>query len=426
MIDLRELKERKDEIVTNIANRGMNVDVDKILLLQEQRNSLLKETETLRSKRNENATKMKGKIDVALRTSLIEEGKLIKDAISEKEALLNEINSEYLKLAKLIPNYSHPDIPIGLLESDNKEIRRVGKIPNFSFKAKDHVELGQQLDIVDFETATRVTGPKFYYLKREAVLLELALQRYALDTLAKKGFILTITPDIAKQEILEGIGFNPRGPESNIYNIEESDTCLIGTAEITLGGYYSDTILNEQQLPIKLAGLSHCFRKEAGSAGQYSKGLYRVHQFTKVEMFVYALPSDSDKIHLELLEIEEEIFRGLEIPYRVVDTCSGDLGAPAYRKYDIEAWMPGRGENGDWGEVTSTSNCTDYQARRLNIRYRDKEGKVAPLHMLNGTAVAVSRAIVAILENFQTKEGTIKMPKALIPYLGFDEIKGNN
>ncbi|MFA5513776.1 MAG: serine--tRNA ligase [Sphaerochaetaceae bacterium] len=422
MIDLRELKERKDEIVTNIANRGMNVDVDKILLLQEQRNSLLKETETLRSKRNENATKMKGKIDVALRTSLIEEGKLIKDAISEKEALLNEINSEYLKLAKLIPNYSHPDIPIGLLESDNKEIRRVGKIPNFSFKAKDHVELGQQLDIVDFETATRVTGPKFYYLKREAVLLELALQRYALDTLAKKGFILTITPDIAKQEILEGIGFNPRGPESNIYNIEESDTCLIGTAEITLGGYYSDTILNEQQLPIKLAGLSHCFRKEAGSAGQYSKGLYRVHQFTKVEMFVYALPSDSDKIHLELLEIEEEIFRGLEIPYRVVDTCSGDLGAPAYRKYDIEAWMPGRGENGDWGEVTSTSNCTDYQARRLNSRYKDDEGKIKHVHMLNGTAIAVSRAIVAILENFQQADGSVKMPEILHPYLGFSEI----
>ncbi len=422
MIDLRELKERKDEIVTNIANRGMNVDVDKILLLQEQRNSLLKETETLRSKRNENATKMKGKIDVALRTSLIEEGKLIKDAISEKEALLNEINSEYLKLAKLIPNYSHPDIPIGLLESDNKEIRRVGKIPNFSFKAKDHVELGQQLDIVDFETATRVTGPKFYYLKREAVLLELALQRYALDTLAKKGFILTITPDIAKQEILEGIGFNPRGPESNIYNIEESDTCLIGTAEITLGGYYSDTILNEQQLPIKFAGLSHCFRKEAGSAGQYSKGLYRVHQFTKVEMFVYALPSDSDKIHLELLEIEEEIFRGLEIPYRVVDTCSGDLGAPAYRKYDIEAWMPGRGENGDWGEVTSTSNCTDYQARRLNSRYKDDEGKIKHVHMLNGTAIAVSRAIVAILENFQQADGSVKMPEILHPYLGFSEI----
>jgi seryl-tRNA synthetase len=422
MIDLRELKERKDEIVTNIANRGMNVDVDKILLLQEQRNSLLKETETLRSKRNENATKMKGKIDVALRTSLIEEGKLIKDAISEKEALLNEINSEYLKLAKLIPNYSHPDIPIGLLESDNKEIRRVGKIPNFSFKAKDHVELGQQLDIVDFETATRVTGPKFYYLKREAVLLELALQRYALDTLAKKGFILTITPDIAKQEILEGIGFNPRGPESNIYNIEESDTCLIGTAEITLGGYYSDTILNEQQLPNKLAGLSHCFRKEAGSAGQYSKGLYRVHQFTKVEMFVYALPSDSDKIHLELLEIEEEIFRGLEIPYRVVDTCSGDLGAPAYRKYDIEAWMPGRGENGDWGEVTSTSNCTDYQARRLNSRYKDDEGKIKHVHMLNGTAIAVSRAIVAILENFQQADGSVKMPEILHPYLGFSEI----
>lgn len=423
MIDLRELKERKDEIVTNIANRGMNVDVDKILLLQEQRNSLLKEVETLRSKRNENAYKMKGKIEPSLRTTLIEEGKLLKESISEKEALLTELNSEYTSLAKQIPNYSHPDIPIGLLESDNKELKRVGKVPQFSFKAKDHVELAQQLDIIDFETATKVTGPKFYYLKREAVLLDLALQRFALDVLAKKGFILVTTPDLAKVDILEGIGFNPRGPESNIYNIEDSDNCLIGTAEITLGGYYSDTILAKEELPIKFAGLSHCFRKEAGSAGQYSKGLYRVHQFTKVEMFVYSLPEDSEEIHTQLLEIEEEIFSALEIPYRVVDTCSGDLGSPAYRKYDIEAWMPGRGDNGDYGEVTSTSNCTDYQARRLNTRYKDSEGKIQHVHMLNGTAVAVSRAIVAILENFQQADGSIKMPKVLHPYLGFTEIR---
>ena len=194
------------------------------------------------------------------------------------------------------------------------------------------------------------------------------------------------------------------------------------TAEITLGGYYSGSILDADKLPVKMAGLSHCFRREAGAAGQYSKGLYRVHQFSKVEMFIYCRPEDSDKIHEELREIEEEIFSGLEIPYRVVDTCTGDLGGPAYRKYDLEAWMPGRGENGDWGEVTSTSNCTDYQARRLNVRYKEN-GKNIHVHMLNGTAVAVSRAIIAILENFQQADGSIKIPKALVPYTGFDTIK---
>jgi seryl-tRNA synthetase len=197
----------------------------------------------------------------------------------------------------------------------------------------------------------------------------------------------------------------------------------VGTAEITLGGYHAGKILEKKDLPIRLAGLSHCFRREAGGAGQYSKGLYRVHQFSKVEMFIYSLPEESDKIHEQLLAIEEEIFQGLEIPYHVVDTCTGDLGAPAYRKFDIEAWMPGRGDQGEYGEVTSTSNCTDYQARRLNIRYRDDANKIQHLHLLNGTAIAVSRAIVAILENFQQADGSVRMPAKLIPYLGFDVIQ---
>jgi seryl-tRNA synthetase len=201
----------------------------------------------------------------------------------------------------------------------------------------------------------------------------------------------------------------------------------VGTAEITLGGYYSNTILAKDKLPLRMAGLSHCFRREAGAAGHFSKGLYRVHQFTKLEMFVYCLPEDSDRFHEELRSIEEEIFRGLEIPFRVVDTCTGDLGAPAYRKWDLEAWMPGR-NGGEWGEVTSTSNCTDYQARRLNIKYKDDEGKgtksrTAFVHMLNGTAIAVSRGIIAILENFQQADGSVRLPKALVPYCGFEMIK---
>lgn len=423
MIDLKELKARRDEIAANIANRGMQVDIDAIIALQEQRSVLLQETEALRSRRNENAAKMKGKLDADTRSALIAEGKALKEEIATKESGLGEIESKYLSLAKSIPNYAHPQAPVGRLDTENLEIRTWGEPTRFPFVPKDHVQLGEALDLIDFDTATRVSGPKFYYLKNEAVLLELALERYALDILRKHGFTLTITPDIAREEVLEGIGFNPRGEESNIYTIEGTGTCLVGTAEITLGGYHAGKILAENDLPIRMAGLSHCFRREAGGAGQYSKGLYRVHQFSKVEMFIYCLPTQSEQIHDQLLAIEEEIFQGLEIPYHVVDTCTGDLGAPAYRKFDIEAWMPGRGEQGEYGEVTSTSNCTDYQARRLNIRYKDSAGQIQHVHLLNGTAIAISRAIVAILENFQREDGSVGLPKALVPYMGLSEIR---
>lgn len=423
MIDLKELKARKEEIIANVANRCMKVDVQAIIELQEQRSALLQETESLRSKRNGNALLMKGKLDQENRLLLVNEGKALKEEITLKENLLAEVEKSYLEKAREIPNYAHPSAPVGKLDSDNLEISRWGTPPTFTFVPKDHVQLGESLDLIDFDTATRVSGPKFYYLKNEAVLLELALERYALDILRKHGFTLTITPDIAKEEVLVGIGFNPRGEESNIYIVEGTGTCLVGTAEITLGGYHAGKILDKANLPILLSGLSHCFRREAGGAGQYSKGLYRVHQFSKLEMFVYCLPEDSDRLHQKLLSIEEEIFQGLEIPYHVVDTCTGDLGAPAYRKFDIEAWMPGRGEHGEYGEVTSTSNCTDYQARRLNIRYKDEQGKTQHVHLLNGTAIAISRAIVAILENFQQEDGSVRMPSKLVPYLGFDSIR---
>jgi len=317
---------------------------------------------------------------------------------------------------------AHPDAPVGKEDKDNLEVKRVGEPTAFDFEPKDHVQLGQDLDIIDFDAGTKVSGTKFYYLKNEGVFLELGLVRYALDILARKGFTPFITPDVAKTEILEGIGFNPRGAESNVYSVEGEGSCLVGTAEITLGGYYSDTILPKDRLPLRMAGLSHCFRREAGSSGQFSKGLYRVHQFTKLEMFVYCLPEDSDRLHEELRLIEEEIFAGLGLPFRVVDTCTGDLGAPAYRKWDLEAWMPGR-NGGEWGEVTSTSNCTDYQARRLNIKYKDDDGRNKYVHTLNGTAVAISRALVALLENYQQADGSVMMPAVLVPYVGFEVIR---
>lgn len=423
MIDLKDLKSRRQEIAANIANRGMQIDLEAIIALQDQRSVLLQETEALRARRNENATKMKAKMDSETRAALIAEGKSIKEEIAVREEQLQQVEGSYISLAKTIPNYAHPDAPVGKLDTDNLEISRWGEPTRFDFPPKDHVQLGEELDLIDFDTATRVSGAKFYYLRNEAVMLELALERYALDILIKHGFTPTITPDIAREEVLEGIGFNPRGEESNIYTIEGTDTCLVGTAEITLGGYHAGKILSESELPIKMAGLSHCFRREAGGAGQYSKGLYRVHQFSKVEMFVYSLPEDAETIHQQLLAIEEEIFQGLAIPYHVVDTCTGDLGAPAFRKYDIEAWMPGRGESGEYGEVTSTSNCTDYQSRRLNIRYRDGQGKIRHVYLLNGTAIAISRALVALLENFQRSDGSVGIPEKLIPYTGFSEIR---
>ena len=426
MIDVKELKTRYDEIAKNIKDRYMNVDLDQIVKDQDERAALLLEVENLRSKRNETAQKMKQKLDNETRQALIQEGKNIKEELAAKEAKLAEIDEKFRKEAMTIPNYASPEAPIGKEDKDNLAIKFFGEPKRFPFKAKDHVQLGEELDILDFDKGAKVSGQKFYYIKNKAVILQMALERYAMDIVMKHGFTPFITPDVAKEEILNGIGFNPRGAESNIYTIEGTDTCLVGTAEITLGGYYKDTILNKEDLPIKMTGLSHCFRREAGGAGQYSKGLYRVHQFSKLEMFIYCLPEESERYHKEILSIEEEIFQGLGLPYRIVDTATGDLGAPAYRKFDIEAWMPGRGDEGEYGEVTSTSNCTDYQARSLNIRYRDDDGKIKFVHMLNGTAVALSRAMVAVIENYQNEDGSITIPEALKVYTGFDKIEKKN
>jgi seryl-tRNA synthetase len=423
MLDLKYLRDNLEAVKENINNRFIQADADLVVKLYEERNDLITEVDTLRKNRNENAKKMKQKLSSEERDRLIEEGKQLKTEIARLEEKLKSKEEELFREASRIPNMAHPDAPVGKEEKDNLEIRKAGTIPRFDFKPKDHVELAEELDLVDFDTATKVSGTKFYYLKNEAVFLELALVRYALDLLAKREFTVTMTPDIAKEEIVEGIGFLPRGEESNIYTIEDEGTCLVGTAEITLGGYLWGQLLERERLPIKLAGFSHCFRREAGAAGQYSKGLYRVHQFSKVEMFIFCEASDSERMHNLLLDIEEEIFTKLGIPYRVVDTCTGDLGNPAYRKFDLEAWMPGRGEDGEWGEITSTSNCTDYQSRRLSIRYKDEEGKKQFVHMLNGTAIAVSRALIALLENFQQADGSVLIPETLLPYTGFSRIK---
>lgn len=422
MLDYRFIKENLEEVKENIRNRNMNADADEVVRLFDVRTQLVSTLQDKQAERNTNANSMKAKLSDEDRQKLIDEGKAIKKDIADMEAELANIENDLKTAALKIPNMAHKDAPIGVLDDENIQVKISGTPRDFDFAPLDHVQLGQALDIIDFDAATKVSGSKFYYLKNEAVFLEQALITYTMNILRKHGFTLFTTPDVAREEILEGIGFNPRGNESNVYMLEGENACLVATAEITLGGYHSNEILKKQTLPLLYGGLSHCFRREAGAAGQFSKGLYRVHQFTKLEMFVYCLPEQSNDLHEKLRCIEEEVFEGLGIPFRVVDTCTGDLGAPAYRKWDLEAWMPGR-NGGDWGEVTSTSNCTDFQSRRLNVRYKDDDGKNKFVHMLNGTAVAVSRAIIAILENYQNADGSVTVPSALVPLCGFDIIK---
>ena len=421
MLDLKFVRDNIEAVKTNTTNRHVSANPDLVVELYDRRNGLLKELETLRAARNANADRMKARLAPDERARLIDEGKRLKETIAELEKRHEQTERKLTEEALKLPNMSHPDAPVGEGEAGNRQLRAWGTVPSFTFAHRDHVEIGQSLDLVDFETGAKVAGQKFYYLKNEAVILELSLVRYAMDVLLREGFTPFVTPDVAREEVMAGHGFNPRGPESNIYTLEGTDLCLIATAEITLGGYNAGRILPAEALPLSFAGVSHCFRREAGAAGQFSKGLYRVHQFTKVEMFVFCHPSGSEAMLERLIGIEETIFQGLEIPYRVVDTCTGDLGGPAYRKFDIEAWMPGRGEKGEWGEITSASNCTDYQARRLGIRFKEG-GKNQFVHTLNGTALAVSRTLIALLENFQKEDGSIELPPALAAYTGFTRI----
>lgn len=419
MLDLKFIRENIEPVKENCKNRNIRVDLDTFLALDVERREFIKAVEDVRQKQNETAKGMKGKLEQSEREVLIAKGRELKQLEQELDNKCKVVEDQLYSIARQIPNMTHPDSPIAGGEDGNKEIRRWGKPTEFNFKPLDHVMLGEKLDLIDFDAGAKVAGQKFYYLKNEAVLLEQALVCYALNTLRPEGFAPIMTPDVARESILEGIGFNPRGEETQIYSIANSDLCLIATAEITLGGMYADSIIDETKLPLKYVGVSHCFRTEAGAGGRESKGLYRVHQFTKIEMFAFTVPDDSAAMHEHFVAMEEKLFQGLGIPYRVVDICTGDMGGPAYRKYDLEAWMPGRGEKGEWGEVTSTSNCTDYQARRLGIRFKKENDKKPQLvHMLNGTAIAVSRAMISILENYQRADGTIEVPEVLRPYMG--------
>jgi len=422
MLDPRALAERREEIEESCRRRGVAADVGAAVAAQQRVAAAQTELSELNRQRNEHQNAGRKKLEPEARDAHVALGRRLKEQAAEAEDRLAAARAELTEHLATLPNFVHPESPVGG-EEDSRELRRVGDPPKFDFEPSDHVEIGRRLDLVDFDAGTAVTGPKFYFLKNEAVLLDLALQRFALDILLEEGFTAIATPDLARRSVVDAMAFSPRGPETQIYSIEGADLDLIGTAEITLGGLHLDAILDEDELPKKLAGISHCFRTEAGAAGRESKGLYRVHQFTKVEMFAFARPEESEALHADLLRIEERIYQALEVPYRVLDIATGDLGAPAYRKYDIEAWLPGRGDRGDYGEVTSTSNCTDFQARRLRTRFRRKGTKRNELvHTLNGTAVAVSRTLIAILENHQRADGSVAIPAALQRYVGLESI----
>jgi len=451
MLDLRFVAAHADAVARNVARRRVEADVAGLVAAIAQRNQGLVRLEELRHFANViarqtgrptlDAAGLRGAAAAWLREGLglgdiaavragerpwlVDLGRQLKAMEPPLQAAVDRLQGEIDALARQLPNLTHPEVPDGGSDDDHRELRRVGTSRDFAalgFAPADHVAIATRLGLVDFDAGARVAGQKFYFLHGDLVLVDLALQRFALDVAIRHGFRPVITPDVARPDILEGIGFSPRGAETQVYSIADHDLCLVGTAEITIGGMLSGAVIEPGRLPLRFAGLSHCFRTEAGAGGRESRGLYRVHQFTKVELFVFCEGdlAASEAHHAELVAIEEEIFAALEIPYRVLDIAAGDLGAPAYRKFDLEAWMPGRG---GWGEVTSTSNCTDFQARRLDIRYRPADGgKPRFVHTLNGTAVAVSRALVALLENHQNADGSVAIPVALRPYLPFDRI----
>ena len=423
MLDRKFILDHIDEVRRNCANRNVVADVDRFVELEGIRKEKQRTLEELNKEANAIAKSIGSAPTPEAREERKNAGRVVREKASEITAELAAMESEIDTIQRSIPNMAHPDAPIGDDDTCNTAVA-YGKtpIPTFDFKPLDHVELGEKLGLIDFESGARVAGAGFYFLKNEAVLLELALQQYAVNRLIRAGFTPMSTPDLARNDVLQGTGYIPRGNETQIYSIEKTDLSLVATAEITLGGLLAGQTVEAEKLPMKFCGTSHCFRTEAGAAGKASRGLYRVHQFTKVEMFAFTLPEQSEAMHQEMLALERDLFDGLGLPYRVVDTATGDLGGPAYRKYDLEAWMPGRDA---YGEVTSTSNCTDYQARRLGARYKIKGEKGTRfVHTLNGTAIAISRALVALLEMYQRADGTISVPEALRPYVGREVING--
>ncbi|MEO8691373.1 MAG: serine--tRNA ligase [Candidatus Saccharimonas sp.] len=414
MLDIRFIRENQDIVQKNAENRGYrDVSIAKLLELDGQKRILQQEVDELRERRNQNSAKMKGGKP---EQELIDEGKRIKVELSTREEYLTGVSAEFQVMIEGVPNMAFDDVPVGGEEA-SIEIKQFGEQDT---GAVDHLDYATARDWLDFERGAKVAGAKFYYLKGDLALLEQAVTQYAIQFVTERNFTLMSVPHMVNQRTMTGTGFAPRSSDqSDEYSIEGEDLSLIATAEIPLTGYHADEIIDEADLPLRYAGISPCYRREAGAAGKFTRGLFRVHQFNKLEMYVFATPESSAAIHEELLQIEEGIWQSMEIPYHVINIATGDLGAPAAKKYDLEYWSP---VDGMYRELTSCSNCTDFQARNLNIRVRRADGKVEMLHTLNGTAVSLARSLVAILEHCQTEDGKIRVPEVLRPYIGGREV----
>lgn len=412
MLDVKFIRDNLALVEKSAKEKGYKIDVGEVVRLDDERKKVLAEVEDLRAKRNEIAGKMKGGKPSP---ELIAEGKEIKAKLADLEEELKEAESKLNTLVKTVPNVIFDDVPLGG-EECSVEVKKWGENHE---KGVDHLDYAVSRDWVDFERGAKVAGAKFYYLKGELALLENALLQYGLSKVLEHGFTYMTVPDMVSSRVLEGCGFNPRTSEqSDEYYIEGEDLAMIATAEMPLTGYHMDEIIDEDKLPLLYAGYSACFRKEAGTYGKYTRGLFRVHQFNKLEMYVFCLPEQSKEIHEKILQIEEEIWQGLGIPYHIINIAAGDLGAPAAKKYDMEYWSP---VNQKYQEITSCSNCTDFQARACNVRVRRKDGTVEFVHTLNGTAIPLARALVVLLENYAKEGGKLKVPEVLRPYLNNKE-----
>jgi len=407
MLDIKFIRQNPDKVKEGLQKKGVNPKIiDRLLELDEERRSRIRSTESLVAEQ-----KKFGRDN-------IEEARNIKEKIIKIAPDLERIEKEFQVLMFQVPNLPLEDVPVGKDEADNVVLREVGKKPKFSFKPKDYLEIAENLDLIDVKRAAKVSGSRFGYLKREAALLEFALINFAFDTLTKKGFIPVIPPVMIKPEMARGMGYPEQFGGEEAYYLEKDNLYLEGTTEQVIGPMHADEVFEEKDLPRRYVGFSTWFRREAGSYGKDTRGIFRSHQFDGVEMFSFCQPENSQKEHQFFLEREEALINALKIPYRVLRICTGDLGFPAVAKYDIEAWLPSEGR---YRETHSTSTCTDFQARRLNIRYRTKQG-LEFVHTLNGTAFAIGRMLIAIIENYQQKDGSIEIPKVLQKYTGFKKI----
>ncbi len=408
MIDIKLILEQPELVEANLKKRGKDVDLSKVQSLAKERIKLIESVQEIRTKANEIASKIPSSSDDE-KDSLIKEGKTLKDEVKDLETKLQKTEEDLKEMMGLIPNILQEDVPEGKDDSENEEMRKHLEPTEFSFEPKDHLDLGENLDIIDMERAAKVSGARFAYLKGDAVLLEQALIQFAFSELVKEGFVPVVPPHIISTKAMGAMGYLAHGGEDEVYHLKNDDAVLIGTSEQALGPMHMDEILDEKDLPLRYVAISPCYRREAGSYGKDTRGILRVHQFNKVEMFSFTTPDKSEEEHEFLLSMQEKLVQALELPYRVVKLCAGDTGTPSTKTYDIETWMPSQNT---YRETHSTSNTTDYQTRRLNIRVK-QGGKNVLAHALNGTAFALSRTPIAIMENFQEEDGSIVVPKVL-------------